>query len=228
MNQYHYKPYYRRNLPHIQPIGATFFITFNLTGSIPKHILQQYITEKRRFEAAEQNQDNHEKKREWFRKFEETLDHAQHGHVWLKNEQIAKLVAESLHYRDGKVFHLNAYCIMANHVHTVFAPLIKQHSDTDEKQTNNISYHSLSSIMHSLKSYTAQKGNQILGRSGAFWQHESYDHCIRNPDELHRIIMYILNNPVKIGLVKEWKEWKWNYLSKTCDLYHNLPDCVVL
>ncbi len=218
MNRYNYKPYYRRNLPHIQPPGATFFITFNLTGSIPKHILQQYITEKKRFETAEQNQDNRDKKREWFRKFEETLDHAQHGHVWLKNEQIAKLVAESLHYRDGKVIRLNAYCIMANHVHTVFAPLIKQHSDTDEKQTNNNSYHSLSSIMHSLKSYTAQKANQILGRSGAFWQHESYDHCIRNPDELHRIIMYVLNNPVKIGLVKEWKDWKWNYLSNTCDL----------
>ena len=72
--------------------------------------------------------------------------------------------------------------------------------------------------MHSLKSYTAQKANQILGRSGAFWQGESYDNCIRNPDELHRIITYVLNNPVKIGLVKEWKEWKWNYLSKKYDL----------
>ena len=69
MNQYNYKPYYRRNLPHIQPPGATFFITFNLTGSIPKHILQQYITEKRKLEAAEQitfkeKQDIPEKKRE--------------------------------------------------------------------------------------------------------------------------------------------------------------------
>jgi len=107
---------------------------------------------------------------------------------------------------------------MANHVHVVFTPLEIRPSGTDDKQTHNMRYHSLASIMHSLKSYTAQKANQILGRSGAFWQHESYDHCIRNPDELHRIIRYVLNNPVKIGLVKEWKEWKWNYLSKTYDL----------
>ena len=223
MNQYNYKPYYRRNLPHIQPPGATFFITFNLTGSIPKHILQQYITEKRKLEAAEQitlkeKQDIPEKKREWFRKFEETLDQANNGPVWLKNEQIAKLVTESLHHLNGKVYSLISYCIMANHVHVVFTSLEIQPSVTDDKQTHNMRYHSLASIMHSLKSYTAQKANQILGRSGAFWQHESYDHCIRNPDELHRIIRYVLNNPVKIGLVKEWKEWKWNYLSKTYDL----------
>ena len=223
MNQYNHKPYYRRNLPHIQPPGATFFITFNLTGSIPKHILQQYITEKRKLEAAEQitskqKQDIPEKKREWFRKFEETLDQANNGPVWLKNEQIAKLVAESLHHLNGKVYSLISYCIMANHVHVVFTPLKIQPFVTDDKQTHYMRYHSLASIMHSLKSYTAQKANQILGRSGAFWQHESYDHCIRNSDELHRIIRYVLNNPVKIGLVKEWKEWKWNYLSKTCDL----------
>ena len=194
MNQYSYKPYYRRNLPHIQPPGATFFITFNLTGSIPKHIYQQYIEEKRNLEAVEQltfkqKRDIREKKREWFRKFEVTLDQANNGPVWLKNEQVAKLVAESLHYRDGKVFRLDAYCIMANHVHVVFTPLKIQSSVTDDRLTNNISYHSLSYIMHSLKSYTAQKANQILGRSDAFWQHESYDHCIRNADELHRIIM---------------------------------------
>ena len=220
MNQYSYKPYYRRNLPHIQPPGATFFITFNLTGAIPKHIIQQYIAEKRKLEAAQQitfkqKQDSQEKKREWFRKFEETLDQANNGPVWLKNEQVAKLVAESLHHLNGKVYSLISYCIMANHVHVVFTPLKTKPSETDDKQTNTVSYHSLSSIMHSLKSYTAQKSNQILGRSGAFWQQESYDHCIRNPDELHRIILYVLNNPVKIGLVKEWKDWKWNYLSKS-------------
>ena len=223
MNHYSYKPYYRRNLPHIQPPGATFFITFNLTGSIPRHIIQRYITEKRKLETAEQitfkqKQNSREKKLEWFRKFEETLDQANNGPVWLRNEKIAKLVSESLHHLNGKVYSLISYCIMANHVHVVFTPLKIQPSVIDDKQTNIISYHSLSSIMHSLKSYTAQKANQILGRSGAFWQEESYDHCIRNPDELHRIITYVLNNPVKIGLVKKWKEWKWNYLSKTYDL----------
>ncbi len=29
------KTYYRANLPHILPIGATFFVTFRLQGSLP-------------------------------------------------------------------------------------------------------------------------------------------------------------------------------------------------
>ena len=34
----------------------------------------------------------------------------------------------------------------------------------------------LSRIMHSLKSYTANRANKILRREGRFWQRESYDH----------------------------------------------------
>ena len=223
MNQYTYNSYYRRNLPHIQPPGASFFITFNLSGSIPRHIIQQYITGKRTLETAKQtalmqNQVIQKKKREWFRKFEKILDQSNIGPVWLKNEQIANLVAESLHYLNGKAYSLISYCIMSNHVHVVFTPLKIQTSDKDEKPTDGMSYHSLSSIMHSLKGYTAQKANQILGRRGSFWQQESYDHCIRHRDELNRIITYTLNNPVRIGLVNEWKEWKWNYLSETSNL----------
>jgi putative transposase len=30
------KTFYRRSLPHLQPVGATFFVTFRLAGSIPK------------------------------------------------------------------------------------------------------------------------------------------------------------------------------------------------
>ena len=30
-----YKLHYRRNLPHLQPPGATLFVTFRLAGSIP-------------------------------------------------------------------------------------------------------------------------------------------------------------------------------------------------
>jgi putative transposase len=33
------KTYYRNNLPHITPIGATFFITFRLADSLPLPII---------------------------------------------------------------------------------------------------------------------------------------------------------------------------------------------
>ena len=239
MSQNEFKSFYRRNLPHIQTPGATLFVTFQLAGSIPQHALAQWRTEKLQFEreksrllrlqddtesASRQHRHFEEKNkhaewsRQWFRKFEKTLDSAESGPVWLKDDRIAKEVAESLHYRDGKMYCLDAYCIMSNHVHVVFTPLTMQSSSTDvvdsvEKtgQTKDLYYTPLSSIMQSLKGYTARKANRLLDRSGAFWQRESYDHVIRDASEWQRIITYVLNNPVKAGLVDAWEKWQWSY-----------------
>ena len=68
-----------------------------------------------------------------------------------------------------------------------------------------------SEIMHSLKRYTARQANLILEREGQFWQHENYDHVIRDDGELDRIINYVIENPVKAGLVQHWRDWEWTY-----------------
>ena len=47
---------------------------------------------------------------------------------------------------------------------------------------------------------------------GSFWQAESYDHVVRN-GELERIISYVLENPVKAGLVEDWEQWPYTYLA---------------
>ena len=47
------------------------------------------------------------------------------------------------------------------------------------------------------------------GIQGQFWQHESYDHVVRDEAELLRIRRYVLNNPVRAGLVQQWDEWPW-------------------
>jgi hypothetical protein len=85
-------------------------------------------------------------------------------------------------------------------VHVLFTPRL------DETGT----YHSLSTIQHSIKLYTARRANPILDREGDFWYHENYDHMVRNPAESERIRAYILNNPVKAGLAKNWQEWPWS------------------
>ncbi len=239
MSQFDYKPFYRRNLPHLQPLGATFFITFRLAGTLPRWLLQQWAQEKRQHEAIrarltdeqERAQRKREWQRRWFRQFETVLDKAESGPMWLKDERAAAQVAESLRYRDGKVYRLDAYCIMPNHVHAVFAPYVTQTvSLRDDMQTNSLRYEeaqtnrlrdeetdddrlrsSLARILHSLKGYTAFKVNRILERRGGFWEHESYDHHVRNEREWERIVAYVLNNPVKAGLAKDWQEWRWSY-----------------
>ncbi len=156
-------------------------------------------------------------KRKWFKKYEEALHRAEIGPLWLKEDKIAKIVADSLHHLNSKVYRLDAYSIMSNHVHAVFAPYLSEENLrevlTDEGLLFESDHPVMAKIMQSLKGYTAHEANCVLGRKGQFWQHESYDHVIR-PGEFNRIINYTLNNPVKAGLVNEWQEWQWNYCSQ--------------
>ena len=228
-----YKQYYRRKLPHIHSPGAVLFVTFRLAGSIPKAVVEKWKQEKiwlekeqERIERLPESDDitNNKKEnflnfhRRWFAKFEDVLHREESDVVWLKNEEVADLVADSLKYRDGKVYQLKAFCIMSNHVHVVFKPLLNEKSLQEIKGSTPLKFESsektLGEIMQSLKGYTAHEANKILNRTGQFWEEESYDHEVRNDEELSRIVKYVLNNPVKVGLVKSWQDWRWNWLRK--------------
>jgi REP element-mobilizing transposase RayT len=88
---------------------------------------------------------------------------------------------------------------MPNHVHV----LISLHKDF-----------SLGSLLHSWKSFTANQANQLLGRSGSFWQREYYDRAIRSERQFEFTVRYIFNNPVKAGLCKEVYQWPWSGCSE--------------
>ena len=40
------------------------------------------------------------------------------------------------------------------------------------------------------------------------------DRVIRN-DRFRSTVLYVLNNPVKAGLVSDWSDWQWNYLRES-------------
>ena len=117
--------------------------------------------------------------------------------------------------RDGKIYRLDVYCIMSNHVHVVFEPLLNERSLSEKPTTKGLMYESkeppLEVIMHSLKSFTSSEANKLLQRTGQFWEAESYDHVVKDATEFTRIKSYVLNNPVKAGLVKHWCDWPWSW-----------------
>jgi hypothetical protein len=65
--------------------------------------------------------------------------------------------------------------------------------------------HDLSAILHSWKSFTAKECNRFLGRSGEFWQRESFDRIVRDTTDFERRVRYTLDNPIVAGL----RNWKW-------------------
>jgi len=210
MSNYDYKPEYERHLPHIQPPGACLFVTIRLAGSIPMEVLERLKLEaEERERMIRQTADPadlprllYEEQKRQFGRWDKILDRGEYGPRWLSQPEIATIVVDSLHFLDGDVYDLDTFCIMSNHAHIVFTPLEKEDG----------AYHALQKIMHSLKRHTARKGNKVLGREGAFWQHESYDHVVRDRREWERIVAYVLNNPVKAGLVERWEDWPWTYL----------------
>ena len=203
------KTYYRRHLPHYQPLEGEYHVVFRLTGSLPAEVIERLrverdIERKRAATLTNAARDRPEKLRlntAYFTKFDKLLDRASPGRRWLADKRVAALVTEAIHYRDKKQYDLYAFTVMPNHVHIVFATVRRADCPT----------YTVTQILQKLKWNTALKANRILNRWGAFWQDESYDHVIRTDEELERTIWYVLNNPVQAGLVRSWEEWPWTY-----------------
>jgi hypothetical protein len=63
--------------------------------------------------------------------------------------------------------------------------------------------------MPGIKGASAREINQRMGRHGAVWQEESFDHVLRSSEGLDAKVGYILQNPVRKGLVNDWREYPW-------------------
>ncbi|QMW07132.1 hypothetical protein H3H32_29760 [Spirosoma foliorum] len=212
---------YARNLPHLQYVGASFFVTFCLKGSLPAAVVREFIAERDRVIKAmkEKNADGisdevYREQKKYFARIERTLDACQYGYDWLKNPLVADALAKRIKDIDGKGYELLAYCIMPNHIHLVVDTANQLDTLEPDEAITTDNYRQLYQTLRLIKGGSAFEANRLLGRSGAFWQPESYDHYVRDAAELKRIINYTLQNPVKAGLVNDWKEWPYTYLSE--------------
>ena len=101
---------------------------------------------------------------------------------------------------------MHAWTIMSNHVHLLMA--LKPVQELEE-------------LLRLVKGSTAYGCNGILGLRGkTFWQRESYDRVVRWNE--HRVTFnYIVNNPVKAGIVSHWRQHPWTYVNEKL---HFMPD----
>ena len=224
MSQFDYKQFYTRNRPHIHPPNSILFITFRLAGSVPKAVLNQYKAERIWFEKEVQKTADEERQvhllefqRRWFRRFEEITDRAKDGPMWLAENEIRQIVIDKMIRDDGSAYRLDAFCIMSNHIHLVIKPNISERNLVEDRSSRRLRFVSsektLATIMQGVKGSTAYEANKKLGRQGPFWEKESYDRYVRDDAEFHRVVKYTLNNPVKAGLISDWREWPGNYLA---------------
>jgi len=183
-------------LPHWTKVGGVYAIVFRLADSLPQTVLKAWraerleLIERAREQQRQLTADETKRLDELHsEKVERYLD-AGHGECWLREPRVAAIAAEALKQFDGKRYRLIAWCVMPNHVHAIVQPL------------GGIS---VQTVLHSWKSFIAGRANRALERIGPFWQPESYDHLIRDEEDLINQVKYIVNNPQAAGL----EPWEW-------------------
>jgi REP element-mobilizing transposase RayT len=179
--------YDRGYLPHFDGGEILQFITLHLGDAVPQRVIDKWKLELGR-------EKNDDAKKILFWRVEKYADQG-YGACFLKKNEIAELVRNSLFYFDGQRYKLVSWVIMPNHVHFLLKPF------------ENFE---LEKILHSIKSFTALKANRILKRSGKFWQEEYFDRYIRNYEHFEKTIGYIEMNPVKAGLCENPSDWKFS------------------
>ncbi len=187
-------------LPHWRQTGCTYFVTFRLADSIPRHVLEQ-IEEKRlawlrahRIDPAARDWKTQlanlpsERRREYERATGKHLNVALdecHGSCVLRDPFMARETGSALEFFHGERVLTGDFVVMPNNVHALMTPL---------------DGHELEDICQSIKSYTAREINRVPGRTGQLWQRDSYDHIVRIVDQLEAFQLYIAANASKAKL----------------------------
>ncbi len=194
---------YRRHLPHWRQEGACYFVTYRLNDSIPPQILAQWREERRIWfdvhglnldalhgdawrEAYESipagERDKFERRH--YRRFHDYLDTG-HGACRLGQTENARIALDALLFFHGQRCWMGDVVVMPNHVHALIVP-----KDGFELQR----------LLHSVKRHSSREINKRTGEQGTLWQRDSYDHIVRNEQELRAFRRYIGKNAAAAGL----------------------------
>ena len=128
------------------------------------------------------------------KRVERWLD-AGYGSCILGRRENAERVLASWRHFDGERYDLIAGVVMPNHVHL----LVRMYPGT-----------LLGEMVASWKGYTSRRfvveaGVAVKPR----WQRGYWDRFMRNEKHYRDTVRYIVNNPVKAGLVQRAEEWPY-------------------
>ena len=110
------------------------------------------------------------------------------------------IVLSSCRHDHRTRYELHVAVVMPDHAHMILTPLL------DEARGE---FFSLVEIMQTVKSSSAHLINRALVRRGRVWQEESFDRVVRASEKLDAKVQYVLQNPVRRGLVQDGEEYPW-------------------
>ena len=114
--------------------------------------------------------------------------------LYFKDEAVVDIVLpllKSLGRQNS--FTIYAYCFMPDHLHLLLLGEDKS---------------SLHTFMRKFKQETSFEFKRTCGN--ALWQRSYYDHVLRKEEALEEVALYILNNPVRKGLVDNYRNYAFS------------------
>jgi REP element-mobilizing transposase RayT len=91
---------------------------------------------------------------------------------------------------EGVPVELFVWCLMPDHFHALVAP---------DKEGNVVDW------VRRFKGRVAADARQQGLRN--LWQRSFHDHVVRVEEAVSDVVSYILANPVRAGLVEDWRKW---------------------
>ncbi|HJT36357.1 MAG TPA: transposase [Pirellulales bacterium] len=134
---------------------------------------------------------------------------ARHQGQPFRNDRLAKEVIASLLWTKTQYnWLLYCYCLMPDHLHFVC-----RLTDRDIKFVNagprGWIVEGVLDHLSRFKSYTTNKSWKF-GLHGKLWQKSSYDRVLDLDWPFEEVAQYVLDNPVRKGLVHDWREWPYS------------------
>jgi REP element-mobilizing transposase RayT len=218
--------YSRGYLPHFDEIGVVQHITYHLADSIPQH-LHQALQQK--LNKMPHDQQELEKRKH----LQQLLDNG-YGSCVLRDDHYARIVEDSFLFGDQTRYILLAWVVMPNHIHVLIQqkdgwPLAKVVQSWKRHSSRQIHHLQQRSCSQGKRSSTAISSPPLGQRSctpvtsppllyssknstinPALWQIDYWDRFIRDTKHYYTAVNYIINNPVKAGLIDKPENWRWS------------------
>jgi putative transposase len=126
-----------------------------------------------------------------FHRYSLTFTTLGRARAFTTHDVVDRTLSQILRAAMAEAFDVIAYCFMPDHVHIVAAGA-SEHSDLNA---------------------FIKRGKQLSGydykqRTGTrLWQPYPYEHVLRDDESLARTVRYVLENPVRAGVVKDLREY---------------------
>ncbi len=117
---------------------------------------------------------------------------------WTLPPKARTVVLETCVEGHKKKFDLEALVAMPDHVHLALSPLRTVDGEIP-----------LAEILQAIKGASAHRINRLLHRHGKVWQEESFDRALRREEQFEAKLWYMLENPVRAGLVSNPMDYPW-------------------